>query len=335
MQNILSAGSGSWRRRKALTACGFDKRSSRITGKGLIIVTGSTAKPNNTGLRCGRYALGFCQHFDQTLYSSPLYTNFSKGELLQSSVCSDGPRRFFRNWHCSYAVSIVPAFCKGVEPNASRNMRRFYQISYCHWCHQHVYRHYYHPAADANSMASTNERQAKNRTYHDFRTWHNVRFTRNQRQPCSDSNLTVLLSIVVVTIFRVITATQDRVDDFTYGLAKLAICTDLEPLLGMINACMPVLQPALRRVLHTERSRSSPSRKVAFPGSTTKLNSDNKSKGSKFRQIEDSYMLTDTTGTTNTYVGTASRPNSIGDEESLSAPPAITVQREWEVVSGK
>ena len=98
----------------------------------------------------------------------------------------------------------------------------------------------------------------------------------------------------------------------------------------MINACLPVIQPALRRILRTEKS-GRPSGHLGASSSTVKLNMN--AKRSKFQKINDSFMLTDT-GTTETYVGSSSQPESIGEDELPFQTSAIKVKRGWEITSG-
>ena len=59
--------------------------------------------------------------------------------------------------------------------------------------------------------------------------------------------LTRVSSICVITIFRIVSTLNLNFGDFTYTLPYLAISTDLEPILGIINACLPVMRPALRK----------------------------------------------------------------------------------------
>ncbi|MCJ1291405.1 hypothetical protein MMC34_002948 [Xylographa carneopallida] len=54
----------------------------------------------------------------------------------------------------------------------------------------------------------------------------------------------------------IVAAVQFDINDFTYGLAELAIWTDLEPTIGTVNACLPVVQPALRRMFGMEKRQT-------------------------------------------------------------------------------
>ncbi len=123
--------------------------------------------------------------------------------------------------------------------------------------------------------------------------------------------------------------------DITYDLAKLAIWTDLEPTLGMINACLPVMQPALRRVFGTDNKTVS---RTATSSSAARLRTESTRK-SKFRKLDNSYALTNT-GVTETYVGTSGQASSVGDLEGYSSEATskgkdgIRVQRNWHVTSG-
>ena len=144
------------------------------------------------------------------------------------------------------------------------------------------------------------------------------------------------ISICVVTILRIVIAARFDINDFTYDLAKLAICTDLEPMLGMITASLPVMQPALRRIMGLRTEQSSEGR----PSSSVARLRTKSTKKSSFRQLKDSYTLTDI-GTSETHVGVSSKPSlSEGDEETYFAElgteprPFIKVRRDWEVSTG-
>ncbi|MCJ1350343.1 MAG: hypothetical protein MMC33_000324 [Icmadophila ericetorum] len=54
--------------------------------------------------------------------------------------------------------------------------------------------------------------------------------------------------ICVITILRIVSTLNFTIEDFSYTLPWLAIWTDLEPILGMTNACLPVMRPALKKI---------------------------------------------------------------------------------------
>lgn len=54
------------------------------------------------------------------------------------------------------------------------------------------------------------------------------------------------LSICVITILRIKTLYDLDLTDITYSVAQMAMWSSLEPLLGIISACLPVIYPALR-----------------------------------------------------------------------------------------
>lgn len=152
----------------------------------------------------------------------------------------------------------------------------------------------------------------------------------------SDTQIPRRNSICVITILRVVAAVQFNMLDFTYDLAKLAIWTDLEPTLGMINACLPVMQPALRRVFGTDNKIVS---RTATSSSAARLHTESTRK-SKFRKLDNSYALTGA-GVTETYVGTSGVANSLGEdlegypgEATVKGKDGIRVQRNWHVTSG-
>ncbi|MCJ1333056.1 hypothetical protein MMC10_009750 [Thelotrema lepadinum] len=64
--------------------------------------------------------------------------------------------------------------------------------------------------------------------------------------------------ICIITILRAIASANFNESDITYEVAVLGIYAVLEPSLGIINACMPVMQPALRQLLRLPHPMPSP-----------------------------------------------------------------------------
>ena len=55
-------------------------------------------------------------------------------------------------------------------------------------------------------------------------------------------------SICIISIFRIVTIKRlDIYSDVTYASVSDNIFMGLEPTLGVINACLPILQPAVSR----------------------------------------------------------------------------------------
>lgn len=128
-------------------------------------------------------------------------------------------------------------------------------------------------------------------------------------------------------------------DDFTYDSAKLAIVTDLEPLLGITVACLPLFPPVFKKVFGAKDDSSS---QKVLSSSVARLRS-RSTKNSAFRRFDDSYPLTDVeiSRTENLIVGMGSHPSSLNDDCVRSEggetyrPSTIKVKQGWEVRSDK
>ena len=137
---------------------------------------------------------------------------------------------------------------------------------------------------------------------------------------------------------RIVASVQFDPLDFTYGLAKLAIWTDLEPTLGIINACMHIMQPALRRLVRTADSQDSGRTAMSSSVRRLRTKSTNHS-SSKYKRFDDSYLLTDRG--TETTIEHDPKPASLNEIlPSLPGPvagaanlSAIQVRNEWNVHS--
>lgn len=56
-------------------------------------------------------------------------------------------------------------------------------------------------------------------------------------------------SICIVTAFRIYAIARLDLSDFSYSMVSANIWSTLEPCLGIVNACLPILQPALARTV--------------------------------------------------------------------------------------
>lgn len=140
-------------------------------------------------------------------------------------------------------------------------------------------------------------------------------------------------SVCAITVTRLVIAARLSTQDFTYDLARLAIVTDLEPLLGIIVACAPMFPPTFKAAINRKPKSSGNS------SGFTELNSKSGARGFWFRSADDSYPLTDVEGGANhtQITGPASRQSSF-HESSVAGPrdgageqPAITVKTRWEI----
>ena len=145
-------------------------------------------------------------------------------------------------------------------------------------------------------------------------------------------------SVCAITIIRVILASQLKVDDYTDGIARIGIVTTLEPILGIIVACLPIFPPALK-VIFGHVKKASPETHDTISSSIARLRL-KRSKGSRFERFDD-YLLTDLedqrveqaiTGPSQKPDGSSGQP---AEPDGAEIPPlnAITIRHDWEVRS--
>ncbi|CAF9942357.1 hypothetical protein IMSHALPRED_003637 [Imshaugia aleurites] len=150
---------------------------------------------------------------------------------------------------------------------------------------------------------------------------------------------TLGLVICAITTIRVILAVHFKINDFTNGIARIGIVTTLEPLLGIIVACLPMFPPALKRIFGSVK-KISPETQHGLSSSMVRLRPE-RSKNSTPNRFDESWLLTDLE---NNRIGLpvsgpSSKPNSLIREGSQSVgtemPPqsSITVRHEWVVRS--
>ena len=101
--------------------------------------------------------------------------------------------------------------------------------------------------------------------------------------------------VCAITITRIILATRLNINDFTYDLAKLAIVTCLEPLLGIVVACAPFFPTIIKILL--ERAHK-PTRSDA---QINNLAISNRKMGRKIKlnSFDDNHPLSDLEGCLN------------------------------------
>ena len=54
-------------------------------------------------------------------------------------------------------------------------------------------------------------------------------------------------SVCVITLIRLILSVRLQFNDITYNFARISLFTVLEPLLGIIIACLPLFRPAIKK----------------------------------------------------------------------------------------
>lgn len=133
------------------------------------------------------------------------------------------------------------------------------------------------------------------------------------------------LSICVISIVRIVAIKElDLSSDVTYDLVLDDVTTALEPTLGVINACLPILQPVVSKfsgstmlVWSKWRSSGGTSRERLGPKGTP-LEPPNDSKPRKFHRLHaDLYPLTDVTATQSHCTGPGHQMDSNGDTDSV------------------
>lgn len=144
--------------------------------------------------------------------------------------------------------------------------------------------------------------------------------------------------VCAITIIRLVLSIHLNLDDFTYSIAKIGIVTTLEPLLGIIIACLPFFPPALKKM--SGHMKTKPEIRNVLSSAMARLRS-KRSEHSNFQRFDDSYALTDleNNNTHNHITGISSEPDSLDrDYRELAgakAPPqsATKVDVGWEVRS--
>lgn len=156
--------------------------------------------------------------------------------------------------------------------------------------------------------------------------------------------LTKIHRICIISILRLNELARLDLNDLTYNLAKVAVWTGLEPMLGVINACLPVIQPVVKKILESNIfSRSSRNRnnsKVWMSGSSKSGKKSNTGNINSFHRLEEtSYPLAEGIGTLTQISGPQSQSFSTSDDieaqkkelHPRSHSTTINVRRDWEV----
>ncbi|KAF6232640.1 hypothetical protein HO173_009079 [Letharia columbiana] len=146
--------------------------------------------------------------------------------------------------------------------------------------------------------------------------------------------------VCIVTIVRLILSIHMNLDDFTYGITKIAIVTILEPLLGIIIACLPLFPPTVKKITGYSKETNSETRNV-LSSSMARLRL-KRSRNSAFQRFKDSSLLSDLehNKTQIDASDATSKPDSLVDGRSpfaaVEVPPphsSIHMKQEWEVRS--
>ena len=144
------------------------------------------------------------------------------------------------------------------------------------------------------------------------------------------------ISICAITILRIRALYDLDLNDITYSIAPMGLFTLLEPTLGIINACLPVIQPILHKCL---QSRVFSRGQSATKHSHTSLEAQNTQEGGgghkakKFHRLDDhTYPLAETYGNFN-EVATPENDTDLEERDvgSLNLERSIFVERRWDV----
>ena len=127
--------------------------------------------------------------------------------------------------------------------------------------------------------------------------------------------------------------------ELTNTIARVTLVTLLEPLLGIVVACLPLFPSAIKKVL-THMRKSDPETRNVLSSSMARLRM-KRSKSSAFQSLGDSFPLTEleTKGTQNHITGPIGKPDGIlegyGSLAGSRIPPqsSIMVERDLEIRS--
>ncbi|KAM0801841.1 hypothetical protein BDR22DRAFT_888293 [Usnea florida] len=97
--------------------------------------------------------------------------------------------------------------------------------------------------------------------------------------------------ICIVTMVRLALSVQFNQEDFAYDVARIGIVTELEPLLGIIIACLPTFPPAIKKLTGHIKSPNSETRNIL--SSTMVRLRLRRAKDSTFNRFDDSVLLKD------------------------------------------
>ncbi|CAI6039114.1 unnamed protein product [Clonostachys chloroleuca] len=131
--------------------------------------------------------------------------------------------------------------------------------------------------------------------------------------------------ICIISMLRVISVAQWDLDDVTYATTNVSIYSVLEPCLGVVNACLPTIQPAMKRIFGDVVASWSSHDSQGTP-IDTKISRNRERQNAQyirdhnFRRLEDDIPLT------------TIRSDHGGDSDQNNGN-AITVTRQWEVDS--
>ena len=98
-------------------------------------------------------------------------------------------------------------------------------------------------------------------------------------------------SVCIFTVIRLAFSVRIDLDDFAYDIERIGIMTELEPLLGIIIACLPTFPPAVKKLAGHIKT-TNPKAPNVLSNSVARLRL-RRAKDSTFKQFDDSVLLTD------------------------------------------
>ena len=206
-------------------------------------------------------------------------------------------------------------------------------------CDQRAHQHGHHMHAHANLVATEDGCRSQDSSHHCL--WCRYHVSLLDSDSAIHSNFK---SAVSITILRFVSVAQAS-DDWQSAVVRVALWTNLEAMLGILCACLPLIRPAVARVFYLATGRvalQSSSKPTPAISSTVarirqKSHAGNQSQGI----MEDQYPLTEgrnwrdpehTTGArTNTTAVGKREVERKGNVVSQSPEDRIRVQSEWYV----
>ena len=279
------------------------------------------------------------QHINQDLHRAFLHHNISlEQNVPQICIRNHGSGVSIRHRanHQSF-LELPPAF-KGLGPYTTRDLRDYF--AHLPWFYrlQHGHRLYHHSPTDANGLEAADGQTQKDRAHDHFCSWPHVRpsiyTSRNYKADRKKYSVCVVSMIRLVLYMHI-----NKLDHSLYSVAGVDIVTLLEPLLGIIVACLPLFPPALKKVVD-HMSKTNPETRNVLSSSMARLRM-KRSKSSAFHSLGDSFPLTDleAKGTHNHITGSSGKPDGMfegdGNPDGFRNPPqsSILVESDLEVRS--
>lgn len=233
----------------------------------------------------------------------------------------------------------MPPACKILGPSSTRSLREYLRIYRRSQQLQRSHGSDHRSSADAHGLGAADGYAEKTRAHSHLCSW--LRVCAPVYVSRFSGTDVYVRSVCAITIIRLVLSINLNLEDFTYSLAKIGIVTILEPLLGIIIACLPLFPPALKKI--GGHMKTDPGTPNVLSSAMARLRS-KRSENSTFQRVDDSYPLTELENNTTTHnciTGKSSKQDSLDrDYRGLAgaiAPPesAIMVDVGWEVRSNK